>query len=57
MAKYSYTIHDRYEGTINGTVHADSEDEAIEEAEIAAAENGCRCVEETIVEERLDEPE
>lgn len=54
MRKYSYTITDRCEGTINGTVHADSEDEALEEASIAAAENGCRFVEEIIVEERID---
>lgn len=55
MPKYTCTIHDHYQGDFTVTVYADSEDEAQEEAEIAAAENGCTHVDEIIVDEELDD--
>lgn len=47
--KYTCEIHDRYEGVINYRVEDESEDAALEEAEIHAAEVGCRDVGEIIV--------
>jgi hypothetical protein len=38
---YDMKIYDRYEGMIQITVSANSDSEAIEEATISAAENGC----------------
>jgi hypothetical protein len=43
------TIYDAAEGRIHATVLAQNEDEADEEASIAAAERGCQHVQEIVV--------
>lgn len=47
--KYTCEIHDRYEGVVNYSIEADGESEAHDEAEIHAAELGCRNVDEIII--------
>lgn len=49
MKRWIVEIHDAREGTVRRDVLADTEDEALEEASIAAAENGCYHVAEIIV--------
>ena len=46
---YECTVYDRCEGTLHLTVQAKDEHDAYDEAEIAAAENGCRNVTEVVV--------
>lgn len=47
--KFDCTIYDKAEGTLHVTVEAADEDEAYEEAGIAAAEHGCANVTEVII--------
>lgn len=47
--KFDCTIYDDAEGKLHCTVEADSEDGAYEEANILAAERGCRNVREIVV--------
>lgn len=47
--KYDCTVYDTCEGRVHVTVEADSEDEAYDEAGTAAAERGCKYVEEIVV--------
>lgn len=58
MPTWNYEIWGRGFKLSTGTVNATSEDEALEEVGIAAAENGLtNSIHEIIIEERLDDPE
>lgn len=58
VGNWDYEIWGRGFKLSTGTVQADSEDEALEEVGIAAAENGLtNSIHEIIVEERLAQPE
>lgn len=47
--RFNVEIIDRCEGVLTGTVTAETEDEALEEASIYASEMGCSHVEEIII--------
>ena len=48
---FKYTVWDKYEDRLVGTVMAVDEDEATEEAMIAASERGCTMIEDVSVEQ------